>query len=356
MKRCAGMILALLPFFAVLAIARDNKPHNVSKAKHDNARTLTLAKELTIKAEIARGFILPIKCDDEGNVYLLTNIDPSDGIRKISSKGEVLARFAASSAPDMRVDAAMYFSISQSGDLYQIAFPRQMMKRAILVFAKDGSYKSGIVLDNPPGARDWVPSQVAAFSSGDLLVTGLVIDNVRHISTPFTGVFSSSGQLQREVLLSDDHGIQKLVEGGDPHVVRVDHPYSNSAVEFGQMDPASDGNIYLLRNLSPVIVYAVSPAGEVIRRFTVDIDGKITSMNISGNKIALAYEEGETRKSAIKVVDLEGHPLATYHQAIKDGQGELGDALACYGNSPERFTFLGTSDNGFLELKFAEPQ
>lgn len=339
-----------------LAFGTDMQATKPTKAASGAERTLSVISELTIKSESAGPLIDPIQCDRDGNVYLMTSIDPSDGIRKLNSKGELLARFRASSASSLPVQVAVYYSVGLDGEVFQVAIPQHTIKRAVLIYAKDGNYKSGVTLENPPGAADWLPSQVAAFQSGDLLVTGLILDSVKHISTPFTGIFSSNGQLQRQVLLADDEEIQKLVENGDPHVVATDRPYSNRAVEWGQMDAASDGNIYLLRNMSPAIIYAISPAGEVVKRFTVETTGNVISMHLANQKIAVLYKDGDAPTDAVRIVGFDGHVIATYHQKMKDGHGELGTGLACYAENPERFIFLSTTDEGFLQFKVAEPQ
>ena len=350
MEKWAGTCVFMSCMLLTLA-ATAQGPAAARQSQAYKTQTLSVVDELTIKSDVARMFIDPIKCDSDGNIYLMTSPSPSEDIQKFSSKGELLVHFVASSTSDIAVQVVTYYSIGENGEVYQVAFPRQTIRRAILTFARDGSYKAGVVLDNPPGAKDWVPSQVAAFSSGDLLVSGLAIDGEKHISTPFTGIFAPTGQLRKQVALPDDEDIQKMVEGGDPSVVAADHPYSNRAVELGDMDAAGDGNIYLLRNVSPAIFYAISPGGEVVRRFTVDIVDRIASMHISGDRIALAYHDRGTQTHTIKVVDFEGHVLATYQQPMKD---QLGFALACYTSKSERFTFVTTSDDGFLQFKFAE--
>ena len=56
----------------------------------------------------------------------------------------------------------------------------------------------------------------------------------------------------------------------DPHATDAANPFGNRAIELGLMEAGNDGNLYLMRRLSPAILSAISPAGEVIRRFTVD--------------------------------------------------------------------------------------
>ena len=80
-------------------------------------------------------------------------------------------------------------------------------------------------------------------------------------------------------------------------------------------------------------------------------------MHLSGHRIALVSQnEGETRSDTVSVFDLEGKPIATYEDNPKDGHDRLGITLACYTDNPERFIFLGTTDEGYLQLKIAEPR
>lgn len=346
MQAVKAFLLALLGS-TTMAVAADKSAAG--------GRTLVIIERTTMKSQPDQQFMFPIRCDSDGNIYLETSPDPSAGILKLGPKGELLAHFLPSSAADLPVEAALYFSLGATGEVYQVAFPRQGMQRAVLVFHKNGSYDSGIKLDNPPGARDWLPSQVGVFGSGDLLVTGLIIDSAKKISTPFTGVFSSNGQFLRQVVLRDDGDIQKMVEAGDARIVSVNNPYSNRAVSSGQVATAEDGNIYLMRNLSPAIVYAISPGGEVIRRFQVPVEGTVLSMSVVGGKIVVVYENSSMNTVSVALLDLLGHPIATYSED-PEKNGRLGSALACYTDNPERFTFLGTSDDGFLQLRVAEPK
>jgi hypothetical protein len=125
------------------------------------------------------------------------------------------------------------------------------------------------------------------------------------------------------------------------------------------MEPAKDGNMYLMRWLSPAVFYVISPGGQVVRRFVVDSgnsDYKPFAMHISGNRIAVLFYEPQTMEKVMKIVDLEGHELASYDELTVNGKpklGMLGVAFACYTQQPERFTFLVTDDNHRIELKHA---
>ena len=150
-----------------------------------------------------------------------------------------------------------------------------------------------------------------------------------------------------------------MAKSGDPRFVSASG--GNRAIEFSKMEASDDGNIYLMRWTSPAIIYAVSPGGEVVHRFTVDpgsVACRPVSMHITGGKIAVLFVNNESTLDTMKVVDLQGRALATYNETAdprKPGQ-RLGDAFACYMENPERFTFLSFGENNQLEIDIAEPR
>jgi hypothetical protein len=209
-----------------------------------------------------------------------------------------------------------------------------------------------------------MPAALAPFASGNLLVTGQKYDRdpSNQPMWPFTAIFASDGTLLKEIKLDDDDAIHDLTVSSDPRVVSPQNPTSNRAISFSQMLPAEDGDIYLVRWLTPAIVYAVSPGGEVVRRFKIDPgdgDYRPGPVHISGNRMAVLFIQPKTRQKIMKVVDLEGQELASYEEARGDGKtklGGVGSAFACYSAQPERFTFLRTGENDKLELLIAEPR
>jgi hypothetical protein len=65
----------------------------------------------------------------------------------------------------------------------------------------------------------------------------------------------------------------------------------------------------------------------------------------------------QTKEKRMKIVDLEGHEIATYGEARVDGKprnGFLGLAFACYTANPQPFTFLTTGDGDRIEIRAAE--
>jgi hypothetical protein len=253
-----------------------------------------------------------------------------------------------------------YFAVSENSELYQLVFPHEIT-RYVYVYKSDGTYKSAIKLQ--PGFP-WQPSTMAVFPSGNLLISGLEYDHDRKNSVmwPFTGIFGSDGVLLKEVKLEDDDAIHDMALSGDQRVSSFTNPSANHAVEFSKMEAGADGNIYLMRWLTPAIFYAISPGGEVVRRFTVDPgdqDYQPTDMHVSGNVIAVVFFQPQSKETRMKVVDLEGQEIATYDAVKVEGKPKpepLGVAFACYTANPGRFVFLSAGDDNILQFLVAEPR
>ena|SRR5215469_1382667 len=165
-------------------------------AHGDNAtRNLAIVQDVVVQSEIAGVFVDPVKCDEDGNVYLRRELDATSGIIKVDpTEKRRVAMFAASSATDWHVSDPGYFAIDSDGNVLQLAYLLDSPDRLVIKFNKDGSHKSSVKLEPPPGFEDWLPTQLAMFGNGYLLVAGHKHHNETHrIEIPFTGVYDSSG-------------------------------------------------------------------------------------------------------------------------------------------------------------------
>lgn len=350
-----GKLSVLLLVSAVL-VAQAPKKRPVQPATSD--LTLALVETVVSKSEMSHMFVNPQRCDQEGNIYFQIDLEPTSGVRKLSPKGQRLANFTASSTMDFQVWHALRFAIAPDGTLYQLADQSNGPERLVLTFDKGGNYKSAVKLEPAPGFQYLSTTQIAAFASGELLISGEKY-NLRppRLKLPFTGIFDSNGTFRKEVTLSDDDELSKMIASGDPRVIG-EHE-THRAIDLSQAEGSGDGNVYLMRWMSPAIIYAISPAGEVIRRFTVDPgspDYVPDNMQIAGERLAILFRDDQGHRNVLKVVDLEGHEMATYN--VPNGQNgypEFG-AFACYSINPERFTFMSSDDDGFVGFQVAEPR
>lgn len=325
----------------------------VAETKVFSHLTETETQVLT-PATAESSFVSPLVCDEEGNLYLQTEQAGFSTIRKLSPKGETLATFDTASVSDVKpIDISGPFSVSQDGELYQLVFPEDVV-RYVAIFDSHGRFKSKVKLDT---GFAWTPATVAPLVSGYLLVAGMRYDGDPHVHPmrPFTGIFDSSGSLVKEVNLEDDTRIYEMAAAGDHRVVPPENPSINRAVMRGRAIPAQDGNAYLMRVLSPAMVYGISAGGAVVHRFTVD-PGEANyvplGMHISRDRIAIQFGKPGIPGQRIVVVNTSGEVVANYDDPEVDGKATFGQALACYWQNPDRFVFLSTKDSK-LSLRIA---
>jgi hypothetical protein len=251
------------------------------------------------------------------------------------------------------------FALASDGDLYQVVFPHEF-DRYLFVYKSDGTFKSAIKLN--PGFV-WSPHALAVFPSGNLLITGSEYDRDRKAAMwPFTGIFAPDGSLLKEIKLEDDETLHDMAASGDARVTLPQDTHANLAISHTQVETASDGNGYLMRWTNPTIIYGISPGGEVVRRVKVDpgeAGYRPAAMHVYQNRIAVLFVNAQTRAKVMKIVDLEGHALATYDEPVANGKtpgAMLGSSFACYTENPTRFVFFGADDDDRLQLWIAQPR
>ena len=312
---------------------------------------LTVVKTVIAPSETTNG-IGDLQCDGNGNIYLGTDAAAYPGIRKLNSKGELIASFKPDTNPDVTIMGAGHYFVTRDGEVYQSVFAKDEPTSYVLIFKNDGSYKSNIKLE--PGFG-WIPANVSVFPHGELLMTGQQFTKGRP-SIPVTGIFSADGRLLKRLDLEGDGPIKEaaLASKAPLDALPTDH-----TITWGKSAVANDGNVYVMRYLSPAMVYAISPGGEVVRSFTVDpgISGAMpVEMRISGNRIAIFFTLRSTHEKTMKIVDLEGHELATYDDQKIDTKNKPAPliAFACYAATPERFTFVTYGEQGKIHLQEVE--
>lgn len=332
--------------------APDAKAAEAKEATAASKVRLTAVESVVSKTETATGFG-QLTCDNDGNVYMGPD-DPGAPIRKINAKGELVTSFKPRANPDIDVYAEGHYAVTPDGEVYVHVESETAPHRFILVFKSDGSYSTTI---KPETGFSMVPSTIAIFPNGNLLMTGNKLDrNSKLFIVPFTGIFRSDGKLLKEITLEQNESLpdtsaMKDLKPGQPLPI-----ISNRAVAWGHTEPAKDGNIYIMRWGSPASFYAISPGGEVVKRFTVDPGSSAYDpyhMHISGNRIAVQFSN-KSFDQIIKIVDLDGQELETYEISPTDRQKEQLGVFACYTMRPERFTFLISDTDYKLKVNQVE--
>jgi len=327
--------------------------------KNPVAGHLVRVQTITTPSEVAQVFFPPLRCDSDGNYYFPTEVVGAPVIHKLNPRGQKVASFRPDANPDLKVDLAAWYALDPgTGELYQLVDPH-VLDRYVYVYKSDGTLKSTIKLQT---GFPFFPNRLAIFPSGQFLVAGDEYDADRTAAMwPFTGIFAPDGRLLKELELEDDQTLHDMAASGDARVVSPTNSQSNLAIDYGLLEMGTDGNAYLVRWGNPAIFYTISAGGQVVRRFTVDAGEsgyRPAGFHITGNRIAILFWDRESADEVMKIVDLEGHDIATYEapKGAYGGDTGLGSSFACYTENPTRFTFLGADDNRRVQFWIAEPR
>ena len=321
--------------------------HSAGPTQHNTGPIIITA---TLKGErptSREAIVMDVRCDDQGNVYSRP-FDPDKPIEQFSAPIQVVTSEAK---PSKSIPANGRF-FPAKGKLYVLS---QNVNSELVVkeLADDGSVRAQTELH----LGSYVAVQhFAVFNSGEYLVVGFagtITATKPHLRTPLTAVFAADGHLIKKIYEPEDEDARQHAEGSDPKYFRCCSDSDNEFVGWNaDVTAGTDGNVYLLHGAYPQLVYVISPAGEVLRKFQVDSGNpELTSNSIKfyDNRLAIGFDwPGETPESLIKVVDLNGSSIADYK--VKEGPKDSSPILACYnsagftlmprgvGHSPHLFT------------------
>lgn len=294
-----------------------------------------------------------VKCDAAGNIYArplnVASHSSSDEARiplvEITREGKLATTFQAS-APGLEDAVTGHVFLHADGRVYQL------VGSLVVEFAKDGSVKSRT---RPQTGADVNLRHLAVFKSGRFLLTGET-DGDRN--TPFAAVFEPDGRLVKKIYEPEDEYARGRAKAGDSEYANyvAGRSLGNNFAGRGDVTVGDDGNAYLMHGASPTIVYVISPAGEVLRKFRVASSepGRAAwSIKSYGNRLAFSYPVGEHLE--IQVTDLEGNPVGAYAINPKS-KPDVVDTLdlACY--NANGFTLVSVEASGNLYLLNAKPK
>jgi hypothetical protein len=361
MKNKRQIISALILALSVLPLA----PLAAGQVQQHPLRVKT---SVPVRGERPGPLMVPLKCDVKGNVYVRgyrpDNIMAAPVV-KISPEGERLAVFDVRVAKGFEKGTARDFAIGLRGDVLLLSY-RQANEPSIVRFRENGEYSTTIDLQPP-----FYAVQVAAFPSGDFLVSGLKrsTDSSGPPDQPYTALYDHSGKLLSEITLPDSGrpkeqpsaseraGLDPTEEAARPDSkTPANSPQEiDPAVSLGIALVAEDGNLYLLRAAKKPIVYVISPGGELIRRLELVSPGEefeVTTLRVAGGRLLLQFgevTEGQSMRQVFSLFDAEdGDHLVNYFTPP-----EVGGALACY--TPNGFTFIASDKNRNMIIQRVTP-
>jgi hypothetical protein len=305
---------------------------------------------VSVAGDYPGGIAYPTFCDEQGRSYV-KRIKGGPGMLgplfRLSSKGVVEAEFDTSGAVINR------YAPRPDGGVIMMRVDGGI--KVIDTLAPDGTRESSVALERPP--IPFFPSQLAVFHSGEILLSGLQYDPGYKAST---AIYDPAGHVVKQLVLDGDAEIEGAIGAGDAK----DRVQQQNAKAVGQSAAITgdDGLVYLMRATSPVTVYAISAAGDVVRKIVVSSPTTTGLPNfgirVVKNRLAVQFSRSckstgdfdSCRGSTYAVVDATtGQGLAAY-----EADKELAGPIACYAPDPDRFFIF--SDWHGLDIVEAEPK
>lgn len=294
---------------------------------------------------------LPTACDEHGRLYVRL-AKPGPGmvgpLLRLSAKGTREAEF------DTSGELVNIYGVRPDSGVVMLHLEGT---KVVDYFGPDGKRESSVRLERPP--KPFFPAQIAVFRSGEILLAGVQYHPAYKAST---AIYDSTGHLVKQFTLDGDAEIERAVEAGDARYTRSPGG-GNETISRSVAITADDGLVYLMRATSPPTVYAISAAGEVVRKIVVtpltDTGSPDFGIRVVKNKLAVTFRlgcnglVGQCEGTVYTVVDATtGERLADYR-----AEKETAGTIACYAPDPDRFfTYWTTSDHRHLEIVEAGPK
>jgi hypothetical protein len=319
------------------------------------AQTKVLVAKSRVPVSVAGdyhgGIAFPTACDDEGRFYIkLVKAGPGmvGPLFRLSSKAAVETEFDTSNAVVNR------YAVRPDGGVIMLRVERAV--KFVDSFAPDGVRESSVVLEPSPIA--FFPSQLAVFHSGEILISGL---QYRPGYKAATAIYDPTGHVVKQLVLDGDAEVERAIEEGDTKDTSAQQPHSQ-AVDRSVAITGDDGLVYLMRATSPVTVYAISAAGDVVRKIVVSAPNGTGSpdfgIRVVKNRLVVQFRRNCDSAAnsdpcwsyTYAVVDAAtGKKLAAY-----EADKEVAGTMACYTPDPDRFFIF--SDQPGLDIVEAEPR
>jgi hypothetical protein len=321
------------------------------------AQTKLLVEKSRVPVSVAGdyrgGLAYPTACDEHGRLYVkLVEAGPGmvGPVFRLSSKGLVEAKFDTGDAIINR------YAVRPNNGVIMIH--SDGVNKFIDNFTPDGTRELSVRLEPPP--TPFFPSQLAVFHSGEILVAGLQYHPGYKAST---AIYDPTGHLVKQLVLDGDVEIERGLEvsATQDTLARQQHI---RAIDQSVALAGDDGLIYLMRATSPVTVYAISAAGDVIRRIAVSPPTGMGSPNfgirVVKNRIAIQFrgscdnsDSDSCHAFTYAIVDATtGKSLAAY-----EAEKEVAGTMACYAPDPDRlFIFSASLDHHGLDIVEAVPK
>lgn len=319
-----------------------------------------------------------LQCDSDGNLYMLAHSaedSSKDYILKISSDGEQTTQIDPGTVPELHgFQISTVFTPGPGGEIFLIISKNiseetsaqetsyqtteekeRKVEVYIASFDRGKNVLSNVKLDYPVE-----PQAIAAFDSGELLVSGVVSsfrqDRGSQRKEYFAGIFTRDGLLLQKVDLGRNTEISQQAS------TTQDGSADPEATNIARAGRADGSSVYLMQwhPQGPAFLL-ISSEGKVVHTIQVSSPKRAKLRDVR-------FAEGRMVAAFMKTIELPGNPrgvLATDSEIFQVLNAETGEKLAEYerrrpflGNlacyASDTFMFLRVGENQRLELVRAE--
>jgi hypothetical protein len=328
--------------------------------------TLVLDKTIPVPSEQNALLVLPIVSGLDGSILFRKFSRPASPLIKIWPDGKKSVRLSfQNGASELQKATDSAFTMTPSGEILVIATDKDKM--FLVRFDSDGAYKSHSRFES----QMWI-EHIAAIGDGQtFLAVGFEKpEEGKPPSIPFTAIFNANAQLVKTLKFPADYDggktqKPKSADKQSPDVpaekltIQEEKPGGSEALEkmdrviLGSVRSSGDGKVYLLRHVTPALVYVLDSAGSVERTLKIappEPGLQPSEMQVAGGRVALEFDQPgkDNGRVAITITDAgTGELLQTY--SVDRG---LGAAFASY-SLDNRFSFVGAEKNN-LAIKLAK--
>jgi YD repeat-containing protein len=231
--------------------------------------SLSATQTIPIEGETATDFVLPVKTDEGGNIYLRYGMPDSSyrPLIKLSVDGRKVSSFDVSAVPGYEGSQLRDFCADRHGNLITLVRKRDGTAH-LLTFDSQGNLQSTNELD---GNID--PYAIALVGDEKLVLSGRITPTQRPLnagpdSAPLVVITDLRGKILKQVDLPGD--IMSATPQSSSRLPRKDLAFE-VAVAGALLETGEDKNVYLARPGRPDFIYAISAEGTVLHRIALKI-------------------------------------------------------------------------------------
>lgn len=389
--RLAGLILAIALVSTPTWCGKD-AGHPAKQEAPKQILDLYRAETIDFSAPPPGAVTWPLRCDANGNIFALyaTSLQALQSgsagaggrtVTGIFSGSKRVVRYPLPPIQGYRPLIALGFAVSPRGKVYALAAtallkePGEHPRPAFIIveYNDDGTVDSYFKVADEPGNR-LRPLRMALFGDGNFLLSGTT--TLENGMGTFSGVFDRQGTFTTPLKLGEAtdtfHGKPVSASEAAERFAKSDQakPSRAKQLEAEGKNPvglesstlsfsSQDGNVYVLQGTSEATLYAVSPAGEIVRQYRLKPpEPGMSPVQMSEAGLGYLYiyyghvgvfvsNESTDNPDFITVLNSETGKVAEVYRLPRSHAGLLIPACA---KSSDDFLFLGTSKDNHLEV------